>query len=259
VARKKKHPFLAQLKEKSAVRARKRAQREARAASKAARRDADLALLISKESMRAMRQAMLKNGWAQNSCIDSARMLCDLAKRMNLDAMALTVEATAYNAALWDWMRETDWAEDDSLRDDVVMDSQAPPGSRLVVLGKRDVPPMDENSWPGHLVVVLGVGGEWKWVVDLTLDQAQRKDHELPLEPLSFRVDQDWLDGSRISQIRRKAKLDRGTRDGEIAIEYRAFPHDESYMNSPAWKREYGATISQIGNTLKFSMNRKPE
>ncbi len=250
--RKKKKPLMERMKAKDAVRGRKRAEKT----KELARLEGVMALLISDRCLSAMRRATLKAGWSSNSCIDAARMICDLAKRMGLEAKCMTVEATAYNAPLWAWMIDAGWAEDQEIRDDVVMDSQAPAGSHLVVLGARSIPAIDEDHWRGHCVVVLGVGGKWSWAVDLTVDQAQRTKKELPLTPLAFRVDQPWLEGeNRVVQVRRKVLLDRGTRPAQIAVEYRAFPDDETYQDSPAWGREYGATITADDKGIQFHMN----
>jgi len=80
-------------------------------------------------------------------------------------------------------------------------------------------------GWKGHLILIVK-DTEGTWLVDATLNQANRPEHNIWMLPIGVKVDELFgtYDGSRAM-----LKLN------DCAVMYSAFPSDQSYENLLDW------------------------
>jgi hypothetical protein len=78
-----------------------------------------------------------------------------------------------------------------------------------------------QPGYDGHVVVVV----EERWVLDLTLDQANRPQHGINMHLGYFAVTPEWLRGETMTAFRR---------DG-CFVQYEAVPEDRGFLTVPDW------------------------
>jgi len=83
----------------------------------------------------------------------------------------------------------------------------------------------DGAGWKGHLVLIAK-NSEGVWLIDPTLNQANRPEHNIWMLPIGIQVNEDFgeTDGSRAI-----------LRLNDCAVMYSAFPSDLSYQNVKDW------------------------
>lgn len=83
----------------------------------------------------------------------------------------------------------------------------------------------DGDGWKGHLVL-MAKNSEGVWLIDPTLNQANRPEHNIWMLPIGIQVNEDFgaTDGSRAI-----------LRLNDCAVMYSAFPSDLSYQNVKDW------------------------
>jgi hypothetical protein len=148
-------------------------------------------------------------------CIAATAILIDVLDYFRLTARPLSVIASVYNPAMSERiLREGMPTLEEAERD------WFPNGCYSVAVGIGDPEP---GKWPGHLVANLADQA----LIDLTLDQANRPQHQIVLPPfLVAPLDGEFLLG--------KADL-AGTGNG-CRIVYEARPADRSFERSNDWK-----------------------
>jgi hypothetical protein len=84
------------------------------------------------------------------------------------------------------------------------------------------------DQWPAHLVVVIpnAIKG-WDAVCDLTITQASLPNENIKLQPILVGVQESFVNGSE----------DFGVTINGCFIIYKAFPEDESFKQTPIWKK----------------------
>ncbi len=172
-------------------------------------------------------------------CIAATAILIDVLDYFRLTARPLSVVATVYNPAmseriLRDGMPTLEEAERDWF----------PNGCYALAVGAGDPQP---GKWAGHLVANLAD----RVLLDLTLDQANRPQHQIVLPPfLLAPLDWEFLQGEAYLA---------GTGNG-CRIVYETRPDDRSFERSNDWRSKkrraevVGAAIRRLKGSLGAPM-----
>jgi len=149
-------------------------------------------------------------GLGRGTCILHTRIATLLARKAGVRARPLTCALTVANA---EWLA---LAEELDRMPDV---EEWRGGEWALGIGQGKAP--GQKGYDGHVVVVV----EDRWVLDLTLDQANRPQHGIEVRPGYFRVERDWLRGGRRIAFRRNGAF----------IQYEARPEDRGFLAVPDW------------------------
>lgn len=158
-----------------------------------------------------------------DSCIASTRVACDVLAYFGIEARPLVVRAAYYNrqaaehAARIGRLPESPeetvaWSEED--------------GSWGIGIGYGGEAEQDPEKWAGHLVAIAGD----RLLIDLSLDQADRPQHDIKFVPLSFRLSAE----EQTMFLQPEGHIVRFYRGGILF--YTAFPADRSFEDSPNWR-----------------------
>jgi len=173
---------------------------------------------------------------------------------MGFNAFGMTVVTTVINEVLWDWMNEHGFT-DDRLAGvpEFRLQEAVELGSKMVVLGARDKPdPTAPGNWPGHMVAVIGDPGDYR-VVDLSIDQATRRKHDIVLRPSCFMAPDSWVAGETTARGFRPM-LGRLS-DKRVIVECQAYPDDTSFESAPDWSRHLNPIITTNERGIHFQMD----
>jgi hypothetical protein len=153
--------------------------------------------------------------YRKDCCIPATAILCDVLDYFKLPAKPLSVIACIYNPLMTERLeREGMPTREEAERD------WFPQGCYSIGVGLGEREP---GKWPGHLVALLA----GKVLVDLTLDQAERPEHNVILPvPIIAAVGADFLEPGNVA---------RGLVNG-CRVDYVARPEDRSFERSNDWK-----------------------
>ena len=164
-------------------------------------------------------------------CIAATAILNEVLDYFRLTARPLSVIATVFNPVMSERLAQEGMPTLEEAERDWF-----PKGCYSLAVGSGDPEP---GKWPGHLVTVLG----GQVLIDLTLDQADRPQHDILLPmPILAPCDPDFLAGQA-----RVAGIVAGCR-----VVYEARPGDRSFERSNDWKSRkrraavVGAAIRQL-------------
>lgn len=158
--------------------------------------------------------------WAADSCIASTAIGIEVLGYFGVWAHPMSVRVAAYNATAARLLGEGVDPEE----------VKRTPGAYGVGVGFENDEHLADarpNRWPGHVAILLD---EAPWLVDLSIDQASRPMHDLPVEPMAFPIPLDrgaWLAGDPVAVQRR---------DTGVGFYVWARPDDRSYRRTPGWR-----------------------
>lgn len=153
-----------------------------------------------------------------NSCIETSAATIDTLKHIGLDAYALSVTCVVTNRPLWEFADAHGyWPE--------LGTEEYPIDGYAVGVGLASRRGPVPEVWPGHLVVIA----ERKWLLDFSLDQANRPDYGMEVgAPVVISVDEAFLRGSC-----EKAFL--VVQKDNARLHYQTRMHDRSYRDTAGW------------------------
>lgn len=153
--------------------------------------------------------------WREDGCcLEATRCLVDLAGRRGYRARPLACQTAVFNRMALDlWRRGVPLGDPQWERD----------GAHSVGIGYGEPRP---GRWPGHLVAIVG---EY-WLLDATLEQADRPAYGIRLAPLAAAVTPAFLRGEE--------RVVTATEQGGVTAIYEARPHDRSFRQAPGWRAE---------------------
>lgn len=144
-------------------------------------------------------------------CLAAGKISVEVLRQAGLVARPLTVAARVLNAEYVNHVQRLrrlpnsgeDW-----------------PGAYAVGIGYQSA-----REWAGHLVVIVAS----EYLLDLTLDQAARPEHNLDLPPfLVWRVEEEFLSGNALVELRFGDLM-------STYVSYKAYPDDRSFTSAPLW------------------------
>lgn len=128
---------------------------------------------------------ILRRFWNPDSCIASTRDAVDALHCFRLRAEPLSVRTMVFNQPAWTEIVVRDrFPQSKAEREEWF----GPVGGHSLGIGYGAD---DPSGWPGHLVVLV----ENRWIVDLTLPQANRPAKWVVLTPLVFEAEPALLEG----------------------------------------------------------------
>jgi len=157
---------------------------------------------------------IFKRRFDPDCCLNATRILVNILKnRMHMKATALSVTATIFNPYMVEKGRPPESPAEGRLwRDE---------GGWMVVVGSRgEAMP---RRWPGHLVALV----YGSWIVDATVQQANRPEKNIEIKPLIFQGTEEFLRGERSQRITEPLN--------GCAVFYDAFPEDKTWASKPGW------------------------
>lgn len=153
----------------------------------------------------------------RDSCIYTSALTLRVLRELGADAFALSVQTVVMNAAAAGFIDEHggQWRPEDE-------DAMLAAGGYAVGVGfaAGDM----TGKWAGHLAVVCNR----RWLLDFSIDQASRPEHDIAIEGLVATVGEPFLRGREAARL---------IGEGGVRVEYRARPGDRSYRDSPDWER----------------------
>lgn len=168
-------------------------------------------------SMWHMRCEILRHA-TRESCILSAKILCDLYAQIGVQAMPLTVDVIAANRVTVERQAKGEPVDVEDDTDSFAMQCKVIPGGG----------DPESDFWNGHLVVLA----DGRYICDPSADQFARPERGILALPSMFAFEEEdridlWLHGE---QDRAGVRLEEG---GMLA--YEAHPEEVSYRASPDW------------------------
>jgi hypothetical protein len=155
-------------------------------------------------------------GRAPAECLLYTRIVVEAARRLGLDAYPLAVRYVLYPPG-WETSK-------------VVVALGTTAAERAASGATWLEPAGSAERWPGHVLAVV----DRRWLVDPTLDQANRYCPALELAPFAYRVP-DAREAERWQRGRATATIT--TTDG-TTMRLDARPRDRSFRAEPAWTRD---------------------
>jgi hypothetical protein len=146
-----------------------------------------------------------------DSCIDTARVIQLLLRDSGLPARPVPVQVRVCNPAAWALAQRSEW--DALMRGD--------DGAWLVNVGDPTTP-IKPGRWAGHVAVLSGTR-----LIDASIDQANRPEHGIVLEPVAFDVPPHFLSPGGIAHW---------TTPNGIHLQYIHHPDNRSYRSTPNWR-----------------------
>lgn len=180
-------------------------------------------------------------------CVIGTRAAVAVARANGLEAFPLVVTAYVFTPAIGERFLELtdrgEWPTTEQLKawhDD--------PGGWSIGIGidKAHRPggfDVDADKWAGHLVAIVGR----RWLVDLTLDQAERLHKELRVEPVAHRIPANIAEAFLRGRHPLIGRSDHGT-----VVAYLPRPADKSFRELPGWTRQDELTglIGAVGDAV---------
>lgn len=163
----------------------------------------------------AVREQILRS-YTPDSCIATCAATVDVLKQSHVDAYPLTVTATVVNKTLYDAANELG-------RYPELGSEEYPHGGYGILIG-HDTGEEIPGRWPGHLVVIA----ERKWLLDFSIDQANRPIYGIELHPLVLPVTEAFLVGREHVVYRYN----------DVYLYYHARPKDKSFKTRLQWSGE---------------------
>ena len=155
------------------------------------------------------------------SCIMAAAVLLDVLRARGVnDAYPLTVKPRIFNPKFTERLNNETFPE----TPDQFAQWEAA-GCFMVAIGHAEG---SADQWPAHLVVVIpnAIKGR-DAVCDLTITQANVPNENIQLQPILVGVQESFVSGSE----------DFGVTINGCLIIYKAFPEDDSFKQTPIWKK----------------------
>lgn len=160
-----------------------------------------------------IRQQILAH-YLRDSCVATARATVDALKQAGVDVFPLSVRVYIVNEPVQQFSLEHGYFPE-------VGTDDYPPDGYGIGLG---VTPSTPDAWAGHVVVVA----ERKWLLDFSIDQANRPDYGIVLDPLVAPVTERWIRGKEMMLLHR----------GPAYLYYQTLPGDKGFKASPNWEGE---------------------
>lgn len=156
-------------------------------------------------------RAQIRETYREDSCIATTAATVSALRLLDADTFPLSVEVVVMNSVLYDYAvaHEGEFPEKGS-------DAYPPGGYALAVTR--------------HVVAIA----ERRWLLDYSIDQAQREDVGILLEPLVIPIEEKWLRGRGGHLVFRH----RGT-----ILYYTARPGDRWFEESNNWKGEHRPSV----------------
>jgi len=148
-----------------------------------------------------------------DSCIVSTAIGIDVLTHFGILAEPLPVKLSIFNAP---YVKRIDSGSDWPNRETLIRWGQED-NSYSVGIGYGE---QQLNKWAGHLVLLV----ENKWLVDLSIDQANRPQYNMIFEPMAIEIDNDFLSG----------KMPRILKDKECVIRIELIKN-RGFLSSPDW------------------------
>lgn len=162
-----------------------------------------------------------------DSCIASTAVGVDVLNHLGIFAEPLPVRTLIFNAPFANRISNEKLVNFDQVENWTKED-----GSYSVGIGLGSKQP---NKWAGHLVVLV----EKKFLLDLSIDQANRSQYNINLEPFCIEVDKKFLTGSaKVFELK----------ECVVSIEILL---NNGYISSPDWIFS-GRRKEIVDSTLKF-------
>lgn len=142
---------------------------------------------------------IIRERWLPRSCIASTRIGMGVLKHYGIPCYPQAVKVDALNRAAARAVLEG-WTDPVALEE---------AGVKMVGIDGTGALDNVAGSWDGHLVLVTADATGLEIIVDLTLDQMSRPEHDLPLEPVVLPVFDGWpfgvtFPGSGVQVLYRK-------------------------------------------------------
>lgn len=151
-------------------------------------------------------RAQIRKEYSADSCIATTAATVSALRLLGADVFPLSVEVVVMNTVLYDYAVAHEGAFPDKEGPDY------PPGGYALAVTR-------------HVAAVA----ERRWLLDYSIDQAQREDVGILLEPLVIPIEEKWLRGRGGHLVFRH----RGT-----ILYYTARPGDRWFEDSNNWKGE---------------------
>jgi hypothetical protein len=139
--------------------------------------------IIIKKILQHARPEILKH-FRADSCIASTAVGVDVLTQLGIVAEPLPVRTLIFNTPFANRLSDKNFTNYDQVENWTKED-----GSYSVGIGFGVQQP---NKWAGHLVVLI----EKQFVLDLSIDQANRPQYNIILEPFCVEIDEKFLSGS---------------------------------------------------------------
>lgn len=165
-------------------------------------------------------RARLLQNYDPDSCIETTAATVDLLKGLGVESYPLTVVVAVMNEPLWRASQKLE-------RFPAVGAVDYPPDGYGVGVGMySSVVP--KGKWGGgHLVTIA----ERKWLLDFSIDQANRPQHGIELGQLVLPIDERFLRGDYDGQD----GLGKIYRHGNVWLAYTTKLADKTFKDTPAW------------------------
>lgn len=148
-----------------------------------------------------------------DSCIVSTAISIDVLTHFGILAEPLPIKMSMFNAP---YVKRIDSGSEFPNREMLIRWGKED-GSYSVGIGYGENQP---NKWAGHLVVLV----ENSWLIDLSIDQANRPAYNMVFSPIAVEVDQDFLSG----------KIPRIIKENDCVIRMETIK-DRGFLSSPDW------------------------
>lgn len=156
------------------------------------------------------------------SCIATTRATVDVLRKRHIDVFPLAVYAVVVNTPVMEWARENG-------RFPVAGTDEYPPNGYALSIGSDEQRP---EQWKGHLVAIA----ERKWLLDYSIDQANRAKYGLFFEPLVVPIDEAFLRGRSKVVYEFYGSF----------VYYQAIPGDKTFKASPNWEGERAPKLEVV-------------
>lgn len=173
--------------------------------------------------------------YTSDSCIAATRIAIELLGYFGVEACALPVSAAVANRAGTRLLSgDTDVPECERKDAWAVAIGQWP-GAQSAPCAGRTKP-----GWPGHLVAYLP---SESLVLDLSLDQASRPEHDINVGPIAFPVPLEFLSGERV----RLQSPDRA-----VGMFYQVDLGNTAYTHSSDWSDDRAMRRDLVGRIIRL-------
>lgn len=148
-----------------------------------------------------------------DSCIVSTAIGIDVLTYFGILAEPLPIKMSMFNAP---YVKRIDSGGEFPNREILIRWGKED-GSYSVGIGYGENQP---NKWAGHLVILV----ENSWLIDLSIDQANRPAYNMMFSPIAVEIDQDFLLG----------KTPRIVKENDCVIRMETI-RDRGFLSSPDW------------------------
>lgn len=199
---------------------------------------------------------LVKQWFIPNSCIMSTALMCQLLEGHGLIGFPLSCVVMVMNEIASNYIEDRFTLGADN--DQAMRDLANLPGAYIVGIGLSGIPrprrlrlDVANNKWVGHLVTIaIDPKRNKKWLIDLTIDQADRPEHGIICQPYITAIDNDML-GSSFT-------IDSNIDGINTRILYDPQWGDMTYQATADWQNAAGelgrvCTIGLMGYLLQMS------